>query len=91
MFLGVFIIIIIITVDLLGWRSLSQACKCSGYSEVRSLIIILLTSITAMHLCPAAWPIAGAPVVLLIVGAESSSTFINVTSRVHSSAKRQIN
>jgi hypothetical protein len=43
----------------------------------------------AMHLCPAAWPIAGMSIVLLIVGAENSST-INVTSRVHSSAKHQI-
>jgi hypothetical protein len=69
---------------------LSQACKCSDYGEVRSLIIILLTSITVMHLRPAAWPIAGASIVLLIVGAVNSSTFINVTNRVHSSAKRQI-
>jgi hypothetical protein len=35
-------------------------------------------------------PIPGASIVLLIVGAESSRTFINVTSRVHSSAKRHI-
>jgi hypothetical protein len=54
------------------------------------VIIILLTSITGMHLRPAAWPIAGASIVLLIVGAQNSSTFINVTSRVHSLAKRQI-
>jgi hypothetical protein len=68
-----------------------QACKCSDYGEVRSLVLKLLTSITAMHLRPAAWPIAGALIVLLIVGAENSSTFINVTNRVHLSAKRQIN
>jgi hypothetical protein len=69
---------------------LSQACKCSDGVEVRSLIIIPLTSITAMHLRPAARAIAGASIVLLIVGAQNSSTFINMTSRVHSLAKRQI-
>jgi hypothetical protein len=43
-----------------------------------------------MHLRPAAWPIAGASIVLLIVGIENSSTFIKMT-RVHSSMKHQIN
>jgi hypothetical protein len=69
---------------------LSQACKCSDGVEVRSLIIMPLMSITAMHLRPAAWPIAGASIVLLIVGAQNSNTFINAASRVHSLAKRQI-
>jgi hypothetical protein len=76
---------------IVGWRSLSRACKCSANDEVRGLIIILSMSITAMHLRPAAWPIAGASIVLLIVGADNSySMFIDVNSRVRSSAMGQI-
>jgi hypothetical protein len=59
------------------------------YDEVRGLTIILLTSITAIHLRSAPWPIAGASMVLLIVGAENRSMFINVTSTVRSSVMRQ--
>jgi hypothetical protein len=54
------------------------------------VLMLALMSITAMYMRPAAWPIAGASVVLLIVGAQNSSTFFNVTGRVHSLAKRQI-
>jgi hypothetical protein len=67
------------------------SCKRSDYSEVRSFSVILLTSIMVMHLHPALWPNAGASIVLLIVSAQNNSTFINVTSIVHSLAKRKIN